>query len=157
MSSKDLYGKNLEGSITSDDILGKDVIDIDGSFIGTAEKVFFDKKDLEFIGIAVDKGILKKGLTIGRNYIKKIMDYAIFLNVSIAYEIRGMIVFDKNGKKVGIIKDLTLDESGLSIQELLVKTGMSSTLKIKAESIGMVGNNVILKITQSELNSLSKE
>ena len=61
---KSISGKDLNEAVTSDDVLGKEVIDADGRFIGITEKVFIHPKELEFMGISVDKGFLKKGLSI---------------------------------------------------------------------------------------------
>ena len=69
MPQKSISGKDLNEAVTSDDILGKDVIDADGKFIGVTEKVFIHPNNLDFIGIEVDKGFLRKGLSIGKDYI----------------------------------------------------------------------------------------
>lgn len=151
MSSKDTFGKNLEGSITSDDILGKEVIDIDGSFIGIVEKVFFDKKELDFIGIAIDKGILSKGLTIGKGFIERVAEHAVFLNISVAYEIKGMIVFDKEGKKIGIVNKVNLKGTSNEIDFLEVKMGIGKSINIPAGYILSIGNNVFLKIDKKDI------
>ena len=59
MSQKSIALKLLDKAITSDDLLGKDVIDLGGKFIGISEKVLIDPDSLDFIGIGVDKGFGK--------------------------------------------------------------------------------------------------
>ena len=66
---KSISGKDLDEAVTSDDILGKDIIDVDGKLIGVTEKVFIHPNSLDFIGIEVDKGFLRKGFSIGKDYI----------------------------------------------------------------------------------------
>jgi len=150
-SGKNIFGKDLDKSITSDDILGKEVIDKDGAIIGVAEKVFFDSKDLEFIGIAVDKGLLKKGVSIGKDYIARVGSYAVFLNISLAYEIRGRQVFDKEGAFVGKVKDIELKESENSIAAIIVTHGISKITRIDSTYIETIGNNVILNLNKKEI------
>ncbi len=154
MPLKSISLSDLNKAITSDDMLGKDVIDAEGVFIGVAEKAFIDPDTIEFVGIAVDKGFLRKGLVIGKEYIERIAEHAIFLNIRIAYEIRGMHVFDVNGKELGTIKDLVLTSSGKAIQSILVNSGTKLPHKeynISAKDIENIGYTVRLNITQAYL------
>ena len=108
MNHASISGRNLDKAITSDDILGKNVIDIEGKILGVAEKVLIDSKSLDFIGIEVDKGFLKKGITIGKSYIEKITHHAVFLNIKVVYEIKGLKVYDKTGANLGTVSNLEL-------------------------------------------------
>mgnify|MGYP001572748865 CR=1 FL=1 len=157
MSQKSISGKDLDNAITSDDILGKDVIDSSGSFIGVSEKVFIDKEILDFVGISVDKGFLKKNLLIGKDYIGKIAEHAIFLKIRVAYEIRGMEVFDKNGKKVGNVKDIELKDGENSITKLIVKSGLLKKIEIAPEFIDKIGYNILLNLTKKEIEDISNK
>jgi sporulation protein YlmC with PRC-barrel domain len=154
MSSKNIFGKNLDGAITSDDILGKEVIDIEGSFIGIVEKVFFNSKTLDFSGIAVDKGILKKGLTIGRGYIERIATHAVFLKVSVSYEIKGMTVFDKDGVDLGDVMAVHLKGTTNVIDFLEIKLGGKKRLNIPDIYISSIGDNVLLNLCQKDIPPL---
>jgi sporulation protein YlmC with PRC-barrel domain len=151
MASKSISGKRLDEAITSDDILGKDVFDTNGGIMGVAEKIFIDKETLNIIGIEVDKGILHKGLTIGKGYIKRITPHAIFLKTSIAFEMKGMTVFDVNGVKVGKVSDVTLQGSQNIIKSIEVRTGMLKRITINNSSIASVGDNVFLNLKKSEI------
>ena len=68
--------------ITSDDILGKDVIDTDGNFLGVVDKLFLNEKPLGVAAISVDKGFLDKGLVLSAEYIERVSKYAVFLKIS---------------------------------------------------------------------------
>lgn len=156
MQQKSIFGKIINKAITSEDILGKDVIDAEGAFIGIAEKVFIDPKHLDFIGISVDKGIIRSGLTIGKSYIDKIAEHAIFLKITVVYDIKGKLVFDKNGKKVGIVSSIDLLGRGNKIKNIYVKPNFflfsfKNKILITGEDIENIGDNVILNVTIKNL------
>ena len=157
MKNKSIFGKRLEGTITSDDILGKNVYDIKGGLVGVAEKVFLDSKTLDFIGIAVDKGMIKKGLTIGKGYIDHIAKHAIFLKIFIALNLKGMTVFDKEGRIIGIVKSVLLHGTRNSINKIIVSPGLiSKNIFIDDKHIHTVGENVVLNITKEKLLDYQK-
>ncbi len=159
MQQKSISGKAISKAITSEDILGKDVIDAEGAFIGVAEKVFIDPKFLDFIGISVDKGLIRSGLTIGKSYIDKIADHAIFLKIRVVYDIKGKLVFDKDGKKVGTVSSIDLCGEKNKIKNIYVKPysilfSFKDKIVIPADYIENIGDNVILNVTT---NNLSKK
>lgn len=150
-----ISGRNLNDAITSDDLLGKKVIDLEGKVVGIIEKVLIDSKNLEFIGIEVDKGFLKKGLSIGKSYIGKISENSVFLKIKVVFEIKGMTVFDEIGAKVGKITGVELWGEKNKIKKIYVKQGLiKKDLAIPAEIIETIGQNVILKIKKEKLRKL---
>ena len=156
MSKKSIFGKNLERSITSDDILGKDVIDVDGKFIGVVEKVLIDPIDLDFIGIEVDKGFLKRGLSIGKSYIDKISDRAVFLKIKLVYEIKGMSVFDNIGEKIGKVSEIEVYGFKNKIKKIYVRRGIKRRLEIPYQFIETIGYNIILSVNKKTLLEYNK-
>ena len=142
---KSISGKEIDESITSDDVLGKDVIDLEGRFIGIVEKVFIHPDKLDFVGISVDKGFLKKGFSIGKDLIARVGTHALFLKISVAYEIKGLSVFDKDGKDLGKVSGIALIGSGNDIDAIDVSSS-SGKLRIKSKYIERVGYNVLLNI-----------
>ena len=151
---KSISGKDLEEAVTSDDLLGKEVIDSDGRFIGVAEKVFIHPETLDFMGISVDKGFLKKGLSIGKDFIEKIASKAIFLSISVSYEIKGLKVFDVNGKEIGKVSGVALKGSGNDIDAITVLS-MGKKLVIPSKMISKIGYNVILNVLKQDVLELS--
>lgn len=156
MQQKSISGKKISKAITSEDILGKEVIDSEGAFIGVAEKIFIDPKFMDFIGISVDKGLIRSGLTIGKNYIDRIDDYAIFLKIRVVYDIKGKLVFDKDGKKVGTVSSIDLYGKQNKIKTIYVKPDSflffsKEKIAIPADYIENIGDNVILNVTTSHL------
>jgi len=156
MQEKNISGKKINKTITSEDILGKNVIDAEGGFIGVAEKIFIEPKHMNFIGISVDKGIIKKGLTIGKNYIDKITDHAVFLKIRVVFDIKGMLVFDKDGKKVGKVSSIDLYGNRNKIKKIYVKPSFrlfsfKEKIAISEELIENIGDNVLLNVKISSL------
>ncbi len=151
MSQRSISSNDLKEAITSDDILGKEVIDAEGRFIGVAEKVFIHPNTLDFIGISIDKGFLKKGLSIGKNYIERVATHAVFLNIRVAFELKGMQVFDKNGKLLGSVAAVDLEGNLNKIKQLHVTGLFDKTLAIPQDFIENIGYNVLLNVTKDDL------
>lgn len=143
--------EELARSITSDDILGKDVIDPDGAFIGIVEKVHIDAQTLDFIGVSVDKGLLKKGLVIGKDYIHSITSHAVFLKIRPTYNLKGMIVFDIEGKKLGTVTDVVLQFRANKLKSLVVRSGIMAKKEIPSSWIKSVGDNIFLNRKKEEV------
>lgn len=152
MSKESISGRILKNCITSEDILGKEVIDSDGKYIGIVEKVLIDPINMDFVGIEIDKGFLRKGISLGKNYIKKITPLAVFLNIKPAYEIRGMTVFDKSGKRIGKVIEVKLQSNRNKVKEIKVKrNALKKEIKIPEEFIETMGYNIVLSLNKKEL------
>lgn len=144
MSDKNIFGKNQIDALTSDDILGKEVIDTEGNFLGVVEKLFIDKINLNFNAIAVDKGLIKKGFVVGKGYIDRVTEHAVFLKTSIAFELKGLQVFDKDGEKVGKVKKVFTYGDKNMIKSVLVSMGINNDLEINSKYIAKIGENIRL-------------
>lgn len=145
MEEKKTATTKLKDAITSDDILGKDVIDSEGEFIGIAEQLFIDAKRIEIRGVLIDKGFLKSGLIIGKGYIKEIKSHAIFLKIRPALNIKNKIVFDLDGKYVGKVKDVQLAGNRNKIKNIVVTFGiLKRNYIISARYIKNISQNVFL-------------
>ncbi|MEK6909230.1 MAG: PRC-barrel domain-containing protein [Nanoarchaeota archaeon] len=156
MPQKSISGRDLSKALTSEDLLGKEVIDFDGTFIGVIEKVLIDPNELEFVGISVDKGFLRKGLTVGRNYINKITEHAVFLKIRVSYEVKGKVVFDKDGRIIGRVSSIELYENKNQIVSLIVRPNILSFLfkeeiTIPSNCIREIGENVMLNVKKDDL------
>jgi sporulation protein YlmC with PRC-barrel domain len=155
MSRNDLSGANDKLKlISSDDILGKDVIDVDGSNIGIVDVVHIDPDNLDFAAISVDEGFLRSGLTVGKRYIQRITPHALFLNIRPAFAMRGMLVFDSMGALVGKVKDIELVQRQNVIKELVVSHGLFGKQMVPGELIAKVGHNIFLNVTRLELATM---
>ena len=134
--------KNSESIITSDDILGKDVLDKSGDIIGVVQMIHIDKKSKQIIGITIDEGFLRPDLYIGINYIKKFGVDAIFLSIEPAQKFVGLKVFDSNGKERGKVTKVELARS--KVKSLKIKSGLK-TIEISASKIKKIESSVLLK------------
>jgi sporulation protein YlmC with PRC-barrel domain len=153
MAQKSISGRDLSKTLTSEDLLGKEVIDVDGTFIGVIEKVLLEPSELEFVGISIDKGFLRRGLTVGKNYIDKITEHAVFLKIRVSYEVKGKLVFDKEGKVMGKVYSIELYENRNQIVSLIVRPSLLSRREIiiPANCIKEIGDNVMLNCSKEEL------
>jgi sporulation protein YlmC with PRC-barrel domain len=144
---------SIMDAITSEDVLGKDVIDAKGAFLGVTDKLYLNPKSMRITGISIDKGFLKKGFIIGSGYIREISEHAVFLNIEPAFQIKGMNVFDKDGAKVGRIDSITLEGDLNSVEEIVVKTSSVGGKKIviPAASISRIENSAFLNVRREEL------
>lgn len=138
-------------AITSEDILGKDVLDTDGVNIGVVDRLFLNPDSVDILGISVDKGFLRDGLIIGTKHIAEITDHAIFLNIRPAFRLQGSHVFDVDGDLVGSVKEVALNEAQNSIEELVVKPRFAKPFTINGQYIAKVEDNVILNVDSEQL------
>ena len=157
MPKERISGKNISRAITSDDILGKEVIDAEGKIIGITEKLFLDPETLDFVGIEVDKGFLKKGLSIGRDYIERVSSVAVFLRITIAFDVRGRMVFDRVGAKIGKVSQVELKGNKNQIQKLIVRLGVKRKIGIPLTFVETMDRNVILGISKEQLLDYVKQ
>ncbi len=155
MSQRSISGKDLNEAVTSDDLLGKDVIDADGKFIGVAEKVFIHPSTLDFMGIEVDKGFLRRGLSIGKDYIERIAKHAVFLKIRVAFEIRGMNVFSRLGENLGKVTNVELIGYKNEIKAIQIKHEGKNVL-IPLNYIVKIGEGVFLNVSKEELMDFIK-
>src|SRR3989344_1619992 len=123
MQNKNVTGDEIDKSITSDDILGKEVIDLEGKYIGVVEKILIDPKSLNILGVEVDKGFLKKSLKIGKDYIDYVTEHALFLKIKVLYEIKNMRVFDVKGEDVGCVSNIELHGKQNRIKNISINRG----------------------------------
>lgn len=138
-------------AITSEDILGKDVLDADGVSIGVVDRLYLNPDGIEILGISVDKGFLRDGLVIGTRHIEEITLHAVFLNIRPAFRLHGAHVFDCDGELVGSIKEVALNQEQNQIQELVVKPRFKKSFAINGSLIERVEENVFLSCYKNDL------
>ena len=156
MSERSISGSNLSKAITSEDILGKDVLDRAGDVIGVVEKVLIDPTTFSVLGISIDKGFLHKGLSIGKGYITKVTAHAVFLKIRVPYQLKGMKVFDADGVILGHVVAIELQTRTNRIGTLVVRPrffvpGVTANLVIPATQIISTGDNIVLKVKKKEV------
>jgi len=142
-------------TITSDDILGKEVVDIDGGIIGVTQQLIIDKTSKKIKGVLVDQGFMKPDIYIGINLIKNFGVDAVFLNKSPIKKLKGLEVFDKDGKKVGLVD--SIEEKRNKLESIIIKkSSLSSKYHIKKNKIKTIGFSIILSEKESQLKKIKK-
>ena len=145
MTKKRKRKRKKKSIITSDDILGKDAIDPDGSNLGTVIKVHIDSNKMCITGITIDMGILKPDLYVGVDHIKHIGIDAVILKKVPTQKFKGLTVLSEEGKIIGEVKDIVLE--GKKVKELVVKGKgfFKKAIPIKYVDIKEIGDKIILK------------
>jgi sporulation protein YlmC with PRC-barrel domain len=130
--------------ITTDDILGKDVVDKQGDIIGVLQKIHIEEVAKIITGITVDQGFMKPDIFIGIEHIKTFGVDTVFLKSTPFQKIKGMQVFDAKGNKIGIVsKVTTMQKTGL-VKEIQVKKRFQTEF-YSSKEIKSIGTNVLLK------------
>ncbi|MDD9953526.1 MAG: PRC-barrel domain-containing protein [Candidatus Woesearchaeota archaeon] len=151
---KQISHNELKGSITVEDVLGKDVIDTEGDNIGVTSNVYLNPKDFDVLGVAVDTGFLDKGMIIGSAYVREVTKHAVFLNTKPVYKLLGMMVYDKEGGKIGRVKKVVLKERKNEIALLHVKMPFFRKATIPISKVEKIQDSVMLNITKAEMKEI---
>lgn len=131
--------------ITSDDILGKDVVDVQGEVLGVIQKLHIDKNSKSIVGITVDQGFMKPDLFIGLEFIQQFGIDTVFLNTFPRDKIKGMKVLNSEGKNMGVVINIEYTSSN-NLKAIMIKSGVIGTVqRIHVSRIKEIGYNVILK------------
>lgn len=139
--------------ITSDDILGKDVIDISGKYVGVATQMHIDKKEKRLIGLSIDTGFMKPFVFVGVDLIKTFGIDALYIMKTPSSSYPGMKVFDCNGVRLGKVHSVTFDEND-SLDTVTVRYDFVRKLTIPTEAIQTIRHNIILGVDQETFRKL---
>jgi sporulation protein YlmC with PRC-barrel domain len=129
--------------ITSDDILGKDAVDSDGTVLGVVIKLHIDKEFKRMTGITIDEGFMKPNLFIGMNYIKNFGVDSVFINKNPIEKYVGLRVLDSGGDLIGTVKSVNSKRHRLKSIE--ISKGLGGKVVILSSDIQEIGESVILK------------
>lgn len=137
--------------ITSDDILGKDVVDTDGEILGVVQQLKIDKEQKNILGVVVDQGFMKPDLFIGLDFIKNFGIDSVFLNQSPWPKIKGLDVYDSNGKKAGFVFDVENRKKTMFLSSIIIKKNrLGKSYRVNIKDVKTIGFNVILKKSAEE-------
>lgn len=130
---------------TSDDILGKDAVDPDGTILGVVTKIHIGKEDKKVTGITIDMGFTKPDLYVGADYIKQFGVDAILLNKVPADKFKGLKVMTAEGKQIGKVKDVVIGKT--NVKEFIVSSNrmFGKDMTISLKDIKEIGDKIILK------------
>lgn len=144
----------LKSTITSDDILGKDVIDIKGNYIGILSKLHIDKETKKITGITADGGFGRPYIFIGEKLIVNFGIDSVFIRHSPRSIYLRKYVFDCQGEYIGKVKDVKLSNKTKDVEFIQVKEGLFNRVNISNSQIKVLGNNIILNIKKKDIDIL---
>ncbi|MFT4326202.1 MAG: PRC-barrel domain-containing protein [Candidatus Woesearchaeota archaeon] len=129
-------------SITSDDILGKEVVDSKGYVLGIVQKIHIDKHTHVITGITIDEGFMKPDLFVGLDFVKNFGIDAIFLHPIPREKYIGLQVVNAEGKKIGKVIHTEMKKG--KVQEFEIKTLFNKKILLP-EEIKKIGTVIVLK------------
>ncbi|MBU0471698.1 MAG: hypothetical protein KKF89_03675 [Nanoarchaeota archaeon] len=137
----------MKDLITSDDILGKQAVDPDGTILGIVVKLHISNESKKIIGLTVDMGFMKPDLFIGIDFVQHFGVDAVLLNRVPTSKFEGLKVLTFEGTEIGIVEEALIYRKHL--KELIVSTkkGLFSkeNITISASQISKIGGSVVLK------------
>jgi sporulation protein YlmC with PRC-barrel domain len=131
--------------ITSDDILGKEAVDPEGSILGVVTKVHIDKKNMKVTGITIDMGLLKPDLFVGSRYIRYFGIDAVLLNKIPHDKFKGLKVLTEGGELIGKVKNIVADKERIKEFVIASKKLWDGHYHVAYKDIKEIGDQIILK------------
>ena len=81
----------------------------------------------------------------------------MFLRITIAFDVRGRMVFDRVGAKIGKVSQVELKGNKNQIQKLIVRLGVKRKIGIPLTFVETMDRNVILGISKEQLLDYVKQ
>lgn len=120
------------------------VISHKGLVLGKVLQIRFHPIKRVLEGILVSRGFFKKPLYIGSSYINKISHESIILDIEPSILLRGRIVIDSKGKKLGKVKQVIRKNHSNDIKELRVGSLFRKDFIINLSNVKLLGESIIL-------------
>lgn len=130
---------------TSDDVLGKDVIDAVGNMIGVVTQIHIDKHTKKIIGISIDSGFMKPFVFVGIDLVTNFGVDAVYISRTPSSLYLGLTVFDMYGVTLGKIVDVIFDEQN-EVECIVVKYGVFGKVEIPKAYIKKIVRNAFLNL-----------
>jgi sporulation protein YlmC with PRC-barrel domain len=142
----------IDKTVDIKDVVGKKVLTNDGKKIGKVKSVHLHPSDLTIEGIKVDPGWFEADHYVGENYIEKMTDDAVILNMTPVTEYLGMEVHDSDGKKVGTVKAVNRSKKTNKLMSIVVKQDEGEEdFHVSSDYISAIGHSVMLKENLEEI------
>lgn len=133
--------------ITTDDIMGKEAVDPEGSILGVVIKIHVNESSKQVTGITIDEGFMRPDLFVGIEYIKYFGIDAVLLNKVPAERFKGLRVLTSAGKQIGLVKDVVMQKT--RVEKIIINMGtrtiLAKKMEIPATDIREIGDSVVLK------------
>lgn len=126
-------------------LMGKKVVDSGGMEIGKILDVKVAPTVKKEIGIVVDPGFFRKSLPLSGEYIEKITDDAIFLNIIPSMRLNGMKVVNAFGRDIGKVKSLNRMGKTNNIESVVVGSFPTDIVVPVADIDIVEGDTIVLR------------
>ncbi|MFW5990996.1 MAG: PRC-barrel domain-containing protein [Candidatus Nanoarchaeia archaeon] len=125
-------------------LLGKKVISSKGVILGRVKDVGFTSKRV--LGIYVGK--LFRKYFVAMEYIDEFDGDAVMLRIEPVTILKGKLVFDKDGQKVGKVTEIKRASFANELSAVYVKKNIfRKPIKVSSDSLEIVEKNIILNCT----------
>ena len=115
-------GRPIRKAVDSSEISGMPVKDTDEEVLGKVSSLQIDPETLEIAGIVVKRGFFQKDVLVGLDYIDRIGEDAVWLNVDLTLFIEGRDVVDDEGNVVGTVEAVDRVHETNALKGLYVST-----------------------------------
>lgn len=135
--------KGIKDNFKLKGILAKKVIADNGEIIGKVKDIAFDLNKV--IGIYVAGPFGLGNILIDKDYIDQMLGDSIVLKINPLTSIIGKLVFDKDGKKLGKVKEIVRNNQANDFKEIIVRKNIfTKPFYIPKKDMDVIDKNIIL-------------
>lgn len=139
--------ENERDIVSLKDMIDKKVYSRSGEYVGIVKDIGFSEN--EFIGIIVRSK--SKNILIDKKYFQMNKKDNLVLNIDPITNIKGKLVFDKDGRQLGKIVDIIRKTNSNTFENIIVKESLySKSIKIPRADIEVMKINIILNKAYNE-------
>ena len=136
-----LSNSGIPNHVKLSTLLGKKVFTDKGYCIGRVRDLAFTSTKV--IGVYVRSGLKK--MLIGSEYIESFEADSIILKVTPISLLKGKLVFDKDGRNLGKVVDISRQSSSNEFSDVLVKRNIfRKPVRISRQDMEVIDKNIIL-------------
>lgn len=125
---------------------GRKVISRYGNYSGRVIGVYFQGTGITALQILYRFRRIKISIEYVENFESLHRETSLLLSIEPSYLLIGRLVYDRSGRKLGQVRNISRMESGDEIQELVVRKGrFGRALRVHAADIETMKKNIILR------------
>lgn len=133
--------KSLDHLLVSTDVVGNTVLSDQGRYAGTVDGFYFEDGEVKGLRLIYDRD----EYFLDVQYVKSYDEEAVMLTTQPYYLLRGLKVYDDDGRYLGTVRDVTRKPKTNKVEEIVVRRFFFTTpLSIPAEDIKTANENIIL-------------
>ena len=132
-------------AVDSSEVSGMVVKDTDNEELGEVSSLQIDLDELAVAGIVVKRGWFENDVIVGTEYIDRIDDDTVWLNVDLTLFIEGRNVIDSQGTTIGTVEEVDRVRDTNTLKGLRVVGPVGETYVAADEIEDIRGDKVYLK------------